>query len=191
MSRVAPVKSFLGGRLFESPAPPVFTSEEEKRRLGCHKTWQRSMSDSIFDVTRYENRNGVISWRVCGCNQLREAEAAFRRLAYAAKWPSGQVASARPRFCDFAWATYRASRIASKASLTPSRPTSPSSSASTIGSCLRSLNTTISAGIWISSKTPPSSLPSCHPADQGTLPTQALAGTSITGAASLFAKHGR
>ena len=29
-------------------------------------TWQPNMPDSLFDVTRFENRNGVISWRVSG-----------------------------------------------------------------------------------------------------------------------------
>jgi len=29
-------------------------------------TWQPNMPDSSFDVTRFENRNGVISWRVSG-----------------------------------------------------------------------------------------------------------------------------
>jgi integrase len=101
------------------------------------------MSDSTFDVTRYENRNGVISWRVSGWlhglrvrknfksreeagaeraaleakaaqaasnvraastflndDQLREAEAAFRRLADAPKSLSF--------YLDFALANYRA-----------------------------------------------------------------------------------
>ena len=101
------------------------------------------MPDSSFDVTRFENRNGVISWRVSGWlhglrvrknfksreeagaemaaleakaaqaagnvrgtstfltdDQLREAEASFRRLIGAPKSLSF--------YLDYALATYRA-----------------------------------------------------------------------------------
>ena len=38
----------------------------KNRQLGCQLTWQPNMPDSSFDVTRFENRNGVVSWRASG-----------------------------------------------------------------------------------------------------------------------------